>query len=72
VNMLESFKSTNVEKISVKPLLNGREIMSICGLKEGPLVGKIKKMLEEAQMEGIVKTKEEAIEFIRKKIEEVN
>ncbi len=72
MDKLEAFKSKEMARTSGKTLLNGREIMKICGLEEGPLVGKIKRMLEEAQVEGIVKTKEEAIEFIKKKIKEVS
>ncbi len=72
IDKLESFKLTDIARTCKKALLNGREIMEICRLEEGPLVGKIKRMLEEAQMEGIVKTKEEAIEFVKKKIKEVS
>ncbi len=34
--------------------VRGEEIMAICGLKPGPLVGKLKKMIEDAILEGII------------------
>ncbi len=54
-----------LKKTSPKPILNGYEIMKILNLKPSPLVGKIKKELELAQVEGRVKSKEEAINFIK-------
>lgn len=65
IKELETYKKEKYEKIPIKSLLTGREIMEIFGLPEGPQIGKIKKSLENAQMEGIVKTKEDAIKFVR-------
>jgi poly(A) polymerase len=66
IKELETYKKEKYEKIPIKPLLTGRDIMEILGLPEGPQIGKIKKSLEDAQMEGIVKTKEDAVQFIKK------
>jgi len=66
IKELETYKKEKYEKIPIKPLLTGRDIMEIFGLPEGPQIGKIKKSLEDAQMEGIVKTKEDAVQFIKK------
>ncbi len=53
------------KEIVEEPLLTGKEIMDILGLKPSPKVGGIKNMLIKAQIEGIVKTKEQAINFVR-------
>lgn len=39
--------------------LRGEEIMALCGLKPGPTVGKIKKALEEAILDGLVPNEHE-------------
>ncbi len=53
------------KEIVEEPLLSGKEIMNILGLKPSPEIGKMKKRLLEAQIEGIVKTKKDAISFIK-------
>ncbi|MCM8778500.1 MAG: HD domain-containing protein [Candidatus Omnitrophica bacterium] len=55
------------EKELVKPprLLNGNEIMQILSIPPGPLVGKILKCLEEAQVEKKIGNKKEAEEFVK-------
>ncbi|MBF6599226.1 MAG: HD domain-containing protein [Dehalococcoidia bacterium] len=46
-------------------LLTGYDIMSELGLTEGPLVGRLLGVLEEAQAAGDVRDREEALAFIR-------
>ncbi len=46
-------------------LLDGKEIMALKGLKPGKKLGETIEKLKEAQILGIVKNKEEAIEFIK-------
>ncbi|MFN3813532.1 MAG: HDIG domain-containing metalloprotein [Aquificaceae bacterium] len=65
IQNLERYKRERYNKIPIKPLLNGKEVMETFRIPQGPLVGRIKKALEEAQLEGLVKTKEQAIEFIK-------
>lgn len=47
------------------PLLTGEEIMAAAGLPSGPRIGELKELLLEAQVEGLVNTRDEAVEFIR-------
>ncbi|AAC07883.1 HDIG domain-containing metalloprotein [Aquifex aeolicus] len=63
---LESFNRNEMKEEIQKPLLNGDEIMEILGIKPGKIVGILKKALLEAQIDGKVETKEEAIEFIKR------
>ena len=51
----------------MQPLLNGDEIASIVGIEPGPRVGEIKRALLEAELEGRVRSREEAERFIREK-----
>jgi tRNA nucleotidyltransferase (CCA-adding enzyme) len=51
-----------------KPLILGRDLMEHFGLKPGVEMGKYIKMVEEARDEGTIKTKEEALELLKKKI----
>ncbi|MFN7064716.1 MAG: HD domain-containing protein [Aquificaceae bacterium] len=62
---LVSYKREKLSKIPIRSLLDGKEIMQVLGIGPGPFVGEIKKALEEAQIEGKVRTKEEAVEFVR-------
>ncbi len=71
ISKLESFKRNELKETRIEPLLNGHEIMSILSISQGKMVGEIKRRLEEAQMEGRVRTREEAVEFVKKVYEEV-
>ncbi len=54
-----------LKEIIEEPLLSGREIMDILGLKPSPEVGKIKKVLLKEQIAGRIKNKEEAKMFVK-------
>ncbi len=71
ISELESFKRNELKESRLIPLLNGHEIMAILSISQGKMVGEIKKKLEEAQMEGKVRTREEAVEFIKKVYENI-
>lgn len=58
-------KTLTREEIKPVPLLNGRDILEL-GHKEGPVVGKILRAVEERQLEGTLRTKEEALEWVKK------
>ena len=48
-----------------EPILDGHEIMEIFGVEQGPMVGRIKRKIEEGVEKGIVRDKESAIEYVR-------
>ena len=53
----------------IKPLeklLDGRDIMELLKIKQGPKLGEIINALKEAQISGNVTTKEEAVDFVKK------
>lgn len=54
------------ESIVAPPrLVNGHDLMRALGLAPGPLVGRLLRLVEEAQAAGEVKTREEALELAR-------
>lgn len=61
-------KTLSKEEIKPAPLLNGRDLLAL-GFAEGPLIGKILREVETAQLDRKLNTKEEAIEWVRKKNE---
>ena len=71
ISELESFKRNELTEERIKPLLTGHDIMALLGIPQGRTVGEIKRKLEEAQMEGTVRTREEAVEFIKRVYEEM-
>ncbi len=54
-----------LKEVIDEPLLTGKEIMEILNLKPSPKIGEIKDRLLKAQIEGTVKTKEQAVNFIK-------
>ena len=52
---------------SPKPFLTGNEVMKISGLKQSKALGDIIKALYAEQLEGNISSREEAIEFVKKK-----
>ncbi len=53
---------------SLQPLLSGEEIQRIAEIDPGPLVGKLKRALIEAQIRGEVRTRDEADRFVAKQM----
>jgi poly(A) polymerase len=48
-----------------QPPVKGDEIMQVCGLKPGPLVGKLKKAIEEAILDGLIPNEHDpALEYL--------
>ncbi len=52
-------------EIVEEPLLTGREIIQTLNIKPSPKVGEIKDKLLQLQISGEIKTKEEAVSFIK-------
>ena len=48
-----------------RPLLDGREVMEALGLPSGEEVGRLLNRLREAEIAGRVRTREEALEFLK-------
>jgi poly(A) polymerase len=62
-------KHSKEESISAPPkLVNGRDIMNIFGLSPGPGVGQLLEALRETQAAGEVTTREEALDYVRRKL----
>lgn len=65
MHYFEQYKET----VSPEPLLNGSELIAALDLKPGPEVGRLLRLIEEAQAVGEVQTKPEALAFAREKLE---
>ena len=52
------------EELRPKPLLNGRDLIA-AGFRPGPALGRILRALEDAQLEGRLSSREEAMEWLR-------
>jgi poly(A) polymerase len=58
-----TLEQTPVDELRPVRLLNGHDLESL-GYRPGPLFSKILRSLEDAQLEGLVKSREEAIAFV--------
>ena len=63
--MLDNYFRRPEEVVAPPQLVSGRDVMSLLGLAPGPQVGELLEAVREAQAEGLVRTKEEALEFLR-------
>ncbi len=64
-NLLDYFFNVKDKMKALPKFLDGREIMEILKITSGPKLGEIVEALKEAQIEGIVQSKEDAIQFIK-------
>lgn len=64
--LLLHYRSIKDRMQTLPKLLDGREIMEILKIDAGPKLGDIIDALKEAQIEGIVKTRQDAVDFIKK------
>ncbi|RPI87790.1 MAG: HD domain-containing protein, partial [Chloroflexi bacterium] len=63
--LLEAYWDHPEESVTPPPILNGSELIEETGIPPGPLVGKILSEIREAQAEGKVTSREEALAFAR-------
>ncbi len=63
--LLELYFNSLDELKPLPKLLDGNEVIDILHIKQGPLLGKILNALHDAQLNGDVKSKEQAVEFIK-------
>lgn len=66
LTQLQNFYLKQKDSINLPKLLNGNEIMKILNINASPKLGEIIQNLHEAQINGEVSNKEEAIEFVKK------
>ena len=67
----EMFSKLPQEEVKPKPLINGLDLIAL-GLKPGPLFREILTKIEDEQLEGNLKTKEEALEKVKSLIYHIN
>ncbi len=65
IEIYNNYLEMKNKDVECKPLLDGKEIMRILNLNEGPEIGRIIKKLREAQLNGVVNTKQEAENYIK-------
>ncbi|MDA2935845.1 HD domain-containing protein [Patescibacteria group bacterium AH-259-L05] len=69
LEQIKNFKKLSPTKKGLpKALLNGNEIMNEFNLKPGRKIGKLKDLVREEQLQGNIKTKQQAIKFLKKHI----
>ncbi len=60
----EKFESLSDEEIKPPPLIRGQDLISL-GLRPGPPFGEILRAVEELQLEGKVRSREDAMEWVK-------
>ncbi len=63
--MLDNYFRKPLEAVTPPPLVTGNDVTALLGLKPGPQVGQLLEAVREAQADGQVQTREEALEFLR-------
>lgn len=53
----------------MRPLLDGVAVREVSGIEDGPELGRVLRRLVEAQVRGVVRTRPEAVEFVRRLVE---
>jgi len=64
--LLDAWYNHRDEKITPPRLLDGNDLMEVLGIPPGPEVGRALEAITEAQVEGRVRTREDAIKFVRR------
>jgi putative nucleotidyltransferase with HDIG domain len=66
IEVLENYKSYKIKEETTPRILRGNDIIKILNIKAGPEVGRKLEIIREAQLLGEIKTKEEAIEYLKR------
>ncbi len=66
--LCRSYFEKHEEAVKPAPLLNGQDLIDILGMKPGPEVGRILRLIEEGQAVGEITTREEALRFAQGQI----
>jgi len=61
----KKIRSLTKEEIRPKPLISGHDLLAL-GYQEGPVIGKILRAVEEAQLDGKLSAKDEALRWVRR------
>lgn len=64
-SLLQAFFEEHAEIVDPPRLVSGEEVMQTLGLQPGPTVGRLMEALRAAQAEGGVRTRDEALAFLR-------
>jgi putative nucleotidyltransferase with HDIG domain len=64
--LLDRYYHARAQVIAPPALLSGSQVMQALGLPPGPRIGLLLDALREAQAEGIVTTRDDALEFVKK------
>ncbi len=62
--MLDLFETEILPRLRLPPLISGRDLMERFSLGEGPIVGALLDRVEEARLEGRLRNREEALEYV--------
>lgn len=68
--LLEAYYAQPEQLVRPSPLISGDDVITLLGVAQGPRVGEVLEAVREAQVEGTVSTREEAIEFGRRFLNE--
>jgi tRNA nucleotidyltransferase/poly(A) polymerase len=68
--MLDEYFHRREETVSPPALITGRDVMRESGLKSGPEVGRVLEAVREAQAAGEVRTRDEALELLKRLVRE--
>jgi poly(A) polymerase len=64
-SLLDHYFNQKETAVSPPPLLSGHDVIETLQIKPGPEIGRLLRLLEEAQATGQVSTREQALEFVK-------
>ncbi len=64
--LLESYFHKPAEAVDPPRLVSGDDVLSLLGMRPGPQVGRLLERVREEQAEGLLRSREEALDFLRR------